>query len=107
MCDFAGNSLPWVRNGQIKPYVVMAKVPVYPEIERNLGDLIARIHASDARLAVINGTLPAYRERGLSQFLLCPESDRIAARQWNNAMCQKQTHAMQQKNLINQLIGCR
>ncbi len=25
MCDFAGNSLPWVRNGQIKPYVVMAK----------------------------------------------------------------------------------
>src|SRR5262245_31471112 len=22
MCDFAGNSLPWVRNGQIKPYVV-------------------------------------------------------------------------------------
>jgi tripartite-type tricarboxylate transporter receptor subunit TctC len=26
MCDFAGNSLPWVRNGLIKPYVVMAKV---------------------------------------------------------------------------------
>jgi tripartite-type tricarboxylate transporter receptor subunit TctC len=25
MCDFAGNSLPWVRNRQIKPYVVMAK----------------------------------------------------------------------------------
>ena len=25
MCDFAGNSLPWVRNGQIKPYVVMAR----------------------------------------------------------------------------------
>jgi tripartite-type tricarboxylate transporter receptor subunit TctC len=25
MCDFAGNSLPWVRNGQIKPYAVMAK----------------------------------------------------------------------------------
>jgi tripartite-type tricarboxylate transporter receptor subunit TctC len=25
MCDFAGNSLPNVRNGQIKPYAVMAK----------------------------------------------------------------------------------
>ena len=25
MCDFAGNSLPWARNGDMKPYVVMAK----------------------------------------------------------------------------------
>jgi tripartite-type tricarboxylate transporter receptor subunit TctC len=25
MCDFAGNSLPTARNGQIKPYAVMAK----------------------------------------------------------------------------------
>ena len=31
---------------------------IYPEVERTLGDLIARIHASDARLAVVNGALP-------------------------------------------------
>ena len=40
MCDFAGNSLPNVRNGQIKPYAVMAKsrwfaapnVPTFEEV---------------------------------------------------------------------------
>lgn len=32
---------------------------VYPEIERTLGELIVRVHANDARLAVVNGALPS------------------------------------------------
>ncbi len=36
---------------------------VYPEVERTLGDLVARIHASDVKLEVINRQLPARTER--------------------------------------------
>jgi hypothetical protein len=52
---------------------------VYPEIERTLGDLIARLHASEARLAVVNGAastntacaaLDLERYRSMSSFEL-------------------------------------